>query len=83
MKHQGIKKLMALLLAAVLVLPCVAASAFADPAADGSGSAGGMVSVGSVSAPGDTAPVYKVDRVEEPGYDVGHEKGVQRAPVAL
>lgn len=46
MKHQGMRKLMALLLAAVLVLPCVAASAFAEPASGENGSVDGAITVG-------------------------------------
>ena len=45
MKHQGMRKLMALLLAAVLVLPCVAASAFAEPTSGENGSVDGTITV--------------------------------------
>lgn len=56
MKHQGMRKLMALLLAAVLMLPCVAASAFAEPTSGENGSVDGTITVGGVTTPGILRP---------------------------
>lgn len=66
MKHQGMRKLMALLLAAVLMLPCVAASAFAEPASGENGSVDGTITVGGVTTPGDSASGGSTDPGEDP-----------------
>ena len=80
MKHQGMRKLMALLLTAVLMLPCVAASAFAEPASGENGSIDGAITVGGMTTPGDSASGGTTDPGEDPDPGVNPDPGVEPDP---